>query len=105
MDGGTNGGKAYLSLFLLLTANPALAEHPLQGEAIAKRWCSECHVVSSEQRQARSDAPSFRSIARRPEFSSRVLAYWLLAPHPPMPDFSLTRTEADSLAHYIASLK
>ena len=96
---------AGLGAVFLLATSPALAGNPMRGEALAKRWCSTCHVVASDQRQARTDAPTFRSIGRRPGFKPRALAYWLLAPHPPMPDFSLTRDQADDLAGYIETLK
>ena len=90
---------------LALAVNPAAAGNAMRGEDLAKRWCSGCHVVSAGQKQALADAPSFRSVARRAEFNVRSLSYWLLAPHPPMPNFSLTRDEANDLASYIATLK
>lgn len=96
---------AGLSAIMMLAVSPAIAGNPMRGEALAKRWCSTCHVVAPDQRQARTDAPTFRSIGRRPGFKPRVLAYWLLAPHPPMPDFSLSRDEADNIASYIETLK
>nr|pir cytochrome c-type - Bradyrhizobium japonicum [Bradyrhizobium japonicum]AAB21287.1 cytochrome c552 [Bradyrhizobium japonicum=soybean root nodule bacteroids, strain CC705, Peptide, 73 aa] [Bradyrhizobium japonicum]prf//1809220A cytochrome c552 [Bradyrhizobium japonicum] len=73
----------------------ANAEH---GADLAKRWCASCHVVANGQTQASADVPSFASFAR-PDFSPE-----LLDPHPKMPNFPLSRTEAGDIAAYIASL-
>ena len=63
-------------------------------------------VMSSrnDQRQASSDAPPFSTVARNPNFIVDRLAFFLLDPHPKMPNMSLTRIEATDLAAYIASL-
>ena len=75
------------------------------GLALAKRWCASCHVVSPEQQRASADVPPFATIARSPDFDARRLAYFLLNPHPKMPDLPLTRAAADDIAAYIATLK
>ncbi|MFZ1150991.1 MAG: cytochrome c [Xanthobacteraceae bacterium] len=75
------------------------------GLALAKRWCASCHVVSPEQQRASADVPPFATIARSPDFDARHLAYFLLNPHPKMPDLPLTRAAADDIAAYIATLK
>ena len=74
------------------------------GKNLAQRWCAACHVVASEQRQASVAAPTFASIARQPGFDADKLAFFLLDPHPKMPNMSLTRREASDLAGYIATL-
>ncbi|UPJ56703.1 cytochrome c [Bradyrhizobium sp. 192] len=83
----------------------ALAADPDHGADLAKRWCASCHVVANGQTQASADVPSFVSIARRPDFSPERLAFFLLDPHPKMPNFPLSRTEAGDIAAYIASLR
>jgi mono/diheme cytochrome c family protein len=75
------------------------------GAELARRWCATCHVVSPSQQRGTDMVPSFESIARGPEFSARALAFFLLDPHPNMPDMGLTRREADDLAAYIESLR
>jgi cytochrome c2 len=85
----------------LLRTSPADVQH---GATIARRWCSSCHVVASNQRQVTGEAPPFATIARRPDFDQNRLAYFLLDPHPKMPDMGLSRTDAADLAAYIASL-
>jgi hypothetical protein len=60
--------------------------------------------VASNQRQVTGEAPPFETIARRPAFDQNRLAYFLLDPHPKMPDMGLSRTDAADLAAYIGSL-
>ena len=74
------------------------------GERLARRWCAACHLVAADQQQASTDAPPFATIARRPGFSSEKLAFFLLEPHPKMPNMGLSRRAATDLADYIAKL-
>jgi len=93
---------------LLLAAaagTSAYAADALRGETIAKRWCAACHVVSSAQQQGTAQAPPFSAVAGKPDFNETALAYFLLTPHPRMPDMNLTRNEAADLAAYIKSQK
>ena len=83
----------------------AIAADADKGAQLAQRWCATCHVVDNRQRQASADVPPFAAIARKPDFSSEKLAFFLLDPHPKMPNFSLNRVEAANLAAYIASLR
>lgn len=98
-------------IFLLLAsissfgASSALAADPSHGSDLAKRWCASCHVVANGQAEASADVPSFASVARRPDFSPERLAFFLLDPHPKMPNFPLSRTEAGDIAAYIGSLR
>ena len=89
-----------LTLFTAL-ANAAGAGDPFEGEKIAKRWCASCHVVSADQKRGNTQAPPFSEIARKPGLSAASIALFLLRPHPPMADMSLTRNEAADLAAYI----
>lgn len=82
----------------------AYAADAQNGERLARRWCATCHVVTSDQRQATGEAAPFSSIAKMPGFDEAKLALFLLAPHPPMPDMSLSRAEAADLAEYINKL-
>jgi mono/diheme cytochrome c family protein len=84
---------------------PAFPADPNNGERLARRWCAPCHVVASNQRVPTGEAPPFATIAAKPDFDAAKLAFFLLDPHPKMPDMSLSRTEAADLAAYIASLK
>jgi mono/diheme cytochrome c family protein len=77
---------------------------PQNGERLAKRWCSACHLVT-EQQATGTDAPPFAAIGRQPGFSREKLAFFLLDPHPKMPSMALTRREATDLADYIAAMR
>jgi mono/diheme cytochrome c family protein len=90
---------------VIFGSTTSFAADPGKGEALAKRWCSSCHVVDHDQKLATDQAPPFAAIARMPSFDANKLAFLLLKPHPNMPSLSLERTEIADLADYIASLK
>ena len=75
------------------------------GREIADRWCSACHLVAPDQQQASADVPSFMEIARAVEGDFAILEAFLIDPHPPMPDMSLTRQEIRDVIAYFATLK
>ena len=88
-----------------LILSPAKAADAKHGAELAKRWCASCHVVDSGQKQASADVPPFPAIANRSDFSAEKLAFFLLDPHPKMPNFPLSRNEAGDIAAYIGSLR
>lgn len=88
-----------------LAVSPGYAADAQHGLDLAKRWCASCHLVSPDQQRASADVPSFAAISRSPNFNAARLAYFLLDPHPKMPELGLSRAAANDLAAYIASLK
>lgn len=88
-----------------LSAPGVMAADADHGAQLAKRWCATCHVVDSDQKQANADVPPFAAIARKPNFTPEKVAFFLLDPHPRMPNFSLSRSEAADIAAYIGSLR
>jgi mono/diheme cytochrome c family protein len=84
------------------TAVAADADH---GADLAKRWCAACHVVARDQKQANADVPPFATIAQKSDFTPEKVAFFLLDPHPKMPNFQLSRGEAADIAAYIGSLR
>ena len=84
---------------------PGYTPNPAHGQDLAKRWCASCHLVSPDQQRAVADVPPFATIAQSPNFNADRLARFLLDPHPKMPELPLSRTAADDIAAYIASLK
>ena len=88
-----------------LTFKTALAGDASNGERLALRWCSACHVVAPTQAGTTGEAPPFAMIARKPDFDEAKVAFFLLDPHPKMPDMGLSRTDAADLAAYMSSLK
>jgi len=93
------------SLLLGLGVSLAAPADPQHGKELAQRWCAECHLVAPDQTRANADVATFASLARQPDFNAALLAFFLLDPHPKMPNMSLTRAEAADLAAYIATLK
>jgi len=76
------------------------------GETLARKLCVGCHVLDlGAESIPQADVPSFRTIAGRPDQTFETLTTWLLAPHAPMPDPHLSRTEIRDLAGYIMSLR
>lgn len=89
---------------LFLAPWPGHAADAVHGLYLAKRWCAACHVVSADQNEANADAPPFATIARS-KFKAQALAYFLLDPHPKMPELPLSRYAADDIAAYIETLR
>ena len=95
-------------VLILLAGLPASALAQGNAEAggeIARRWCANCHLVSPDQSAVVADVPSFPSIAQRTDSEIEALEGFLIDPHPPMPDMSLTREEIRDLLAYIRSLR
>ena len=90
---------------LVAAASSGYAADASHGLDLAKRWCASCHLVAPDQKAASADVPPFATIAESPNFNTKGLAYFLLEPHPKMPDLPLSRAAADDIAAYIASLK
>jgi mono/diheme cytochrome c family protein len=88
-----------------LSGSVALAADAGHGAELAKRWCATCHLVESGQKQASADVASFGAIAAKSDFTPEKVAFFLLDPHPKMPNFPLSRNEAADLAAYIGSLR
>ncbi len=89
----------------VLSSPASFAADARNGKVLAERWCASCHLVAPEQRQANADVASFAAIGRDRAFTAEGLAFFLLDPHPKMPDMHLTRSEAQDLAAYIKSLR
>lgn len=94
----------HLSILALVVgqAVPAFAAGDARdGHALARQWCSECHVVDDDQTRGSADVPPFAAIARSESLTPEGLAAFLANPHPVMPNLSLSRAEIA----YIEALK
>lgn len=89
---------------LVVATTTGYAADAQHGLALAKRWCATCHLVSADQQRGSADVPPFATIARSPNFDPKRLVYFLLDPHPKMPELPLSRAAADDIAAYIATL-
>lgn len=97
--------ELFSAFFMVALATSALAADVRQGETLAKRWCATCHIVAVDQQRGSTQAPAFSSIANKSDFNETSLAYFLLTPHPRMPDMNLSRNEAGDIAAYIKTQK
>jgi mono/diheme cytochrome c family protein len=88
-----------------LSGSLAFAADADQGATLAGRWCATCHVVDGDQKLASADVAPFATIAQKPDFSPEKVAAFLIEPHPKMPNFQLSRSEAADIAAYIATLR
>jgi len=101
------------ALIVALAGVPALAQspspgHPVAttvgnaaaGEALARRWCSSCHVVPGGA-GGTDAAPPMMSIAMHEGGDPVHFRAFLTRPHGRMPPFQLARGEiADILAYF-----
>lgn len=97
-------------LWLPIALAPCMANaqvaNPVAGQALAERYCANCHVIGTTRTQAASDSvPTFHSIANNAAIDEQRLKGFMMVPHPLMPDLQLTRREIDDIAAYIRSLK
>jgi mono/diheme cytochrome c family protein len=91
-----------VAVIVSIAGRPADAADAARGEALARQWCVSCHSIDA---RVRADSPpDFASVARRPETSESSLRAWLAVPHPNMPNFELSRADAEDLVAYIRSL-
>lgn len=103
-------GKALLLIpILTLAAGPAPAQdgpgNALEGLALARRDCAECHVVEGPPRSETDPIPPFVSIARRTATTETSLRVFLQTMHPSMPDIMLSRQQEADIVTYILSLR
>jgi mono/diheme cytochrome c family protein len=89
---------------VILTAPPAGAQgDPEAGRELALTWCTSCHVVDREGRGADA-GPALPALLGDGQRTEDELRGWLAAPHPPMPDFALSRQEIEDIVAYLQSL-
>jgi mono/diheme cytochrome c family protein len=86
-----------------------------RGHDVALSQCSACHVVARDQESPpllRNPAPSFQSIAARPETTEKSLRHFIASTHwdlktvpITMPNPELSAADATAVVRYILSLK
>lgn len=97
---------APLASLCLLPLASAGAQDIARGQALAERWCANCHVVNTEAGSGQSNGlPTFPAIAARPDMNAAILKGAMSATHSRMPDFELGARDQDDLAAYILSLR
>ncbi len=86
-----------------------------RGEEVAQLQCAACHVVAEKQKYApllEDPAPSFESIANRPQTSEAMLRHFVATTHwdqqtvsATMPNPGLSKRDIAAVSRYILSLK
>jgi mono/diheme cytochrome c family protein len=79
-----------------------------EGKTLAEAWCSSCHIVAPTPRMqsaAPGSPPDFSAVAKAPTTTEQALTVFLETPHPPMPDFQMSRSQVSALVDYILSLR
>ncbi|WP_428698859.1 c-type cytochrome [Stappia sp.] len=92
-------------LAVCVSGAPVMAVDAGAGLELARTWCAACHLVEDGQARAGTAAAPFAEVAGDPAFDPERLAAFLAAPHPKMPDMSLTRREIADIGAYIAGLR
>ena len=96
---------AGIVIAMLFSTAPATAlDLRDEGQALARQWCTSCHVVEPGQ-SASSRAPAFSEIAANERVTDDHLRAWLSTPHAQMPDMNLSRNEIKALISYFDSLR
>ncbi|MDQ7246944.1 c-type cytochrome [Dongia sedimenti] len=72
------------------------------GALLARHWCAACHGLDGGI--ASDAAPPLETIAQRAHEGASWLRAWLANPHPPMPNFTLSRSEIDDIVAYLETL-
>jgi mono/diheme cytochrome c family protein len=94
----------FLLTLLIAPGLPAAAAGDAEeGGRIARRWCASCHMVDATRRGGDA-APPFVALANDAKKTETYLKNWIANPHPPMPNFNLSRRDVDDLVAYIATL-
>jgi mono/diheme cytochrome c family protein len=82
----------------------AMAQDLENGRRLSERWCAACHSVQPGSGKSKG-VPSFAIIAARENISAGMIASFLLLPHATMPNFPLSRKDADDIAAFIMAMK
>lgn len=94
------------SSMLVTIAGTTNAQDVMRGQALAERWCANCHVVNRAATAGRSDGlPTLPAIAARKDVTAATLKGAMTATHSRMPDFQLGARDQDDLVAYILSLR
>ena len=81
----------------------AAAGNAEAGRQLVMRSCSSCHATESST-TATDNAPPFSAVAKTNKERPAWIRGWLMSPHPPMPNISLSRQQIDDIVAYLASL-
>ena len=93
-------------LLSIATCGLAAAQDAMRGQALAERWCANCHVVNQAATTGRADGlPTFPALAARKDVTAATLKGAMTATHSRMPDLQLGARDQEDLVAYIISLR
>ncbi len=92
-----------LMALVLLPGVAWAAGDAARGAALARVWCADCHVVDNSS-NGKDTAPPLPEIAQHGAPHQIEARAFLMAPHPPMPNFDLARQQIDDIVAYLNSL-
>lgn len=75
------------------------------GQALAEKWCAECHGVRVGRLGPNLSAPTFQELAVESSITEYSLRALLRSPHETMPQITFTPDQLDDIVGYILSLK
>ena len=81
----------------------AAAGNAEAGRQFVMRSCSSCHATEAAK-TATDNAPPFSVVAMTNKDNPAWIRGWLMAPHPPMPNISLSRQQIDDIVAYLSTL-
>ena len=81
----------------------AAAGNAEAGRQFVMRSCSSCHATETAK-TATDNAPPFSVVAKTNKDNPAWIRGWLMAPHPPMPNISLSRQQIDDIVAYLSTL-
>jgi mono/diheme cytochrome c family protein len=81
----------------------AAAGNAEAGRQLVTRSCSSCHATEAST-TATDNAPPFSAVAKTNKERPAWIRGWLMSPHPPMPNISLSRQQIDDIVAYLSSL-
>jgi cytochrome c len=81
----------------------AAAGNAEAGRQFVTRSCSSCHATEAAK-TATDNAPPFSVVAKTNKDNPAWIRGWLMAPHPPMPNISLSRQQIDDIVAYLSTL-
>ena len=73
------------------------------GRQLAMRSCSSCHAIDAAK-TATDNAPPFAVVAKANKERPAWIRGWLMSPHPPMPNISLSRQQIDDIVAYLGTV-
>jgi len=91
--------------FALSNAVFAQSGEKAAGRRLATELCGDCHEVRAPFPSFYRYPPTFEEIAKRPSTTRLALKVFLQSNHTIMPNFIVSKSDADDIIAYILGLK